>query len=126
MPESPTVPLRAAAELIRKRASRAANEADEDTLVCWETEMIGGQERVIEIRQYPGGTDHDMIAVPAQGDVAEHVAGWHPHVARAVAAWLEFEADALDEGGEPDPASDHALAVARVYLGETEAVSGRG
>lgn len=57
-------------------------------------------------------------------DDAEHIASWHPAVAIAVADWLDVHAGDLASSGGHLPSCDspgdveHALAVARAYLGE--------
>jgi hypothetical protein len=59
--------------------------------------------------------------------IVQHIASWHPAVALAVADWLEEVAAWMDEGVGLLPATNigdvwigmrqHALAVARTYLG---------
>jgi len=131
--------VRRAAKLLREHAIRAANEAEGDTLMCWETEKIAGQERVIEIRQYPDGTAHDVVAVPTTGGVAEYIAAMHPAVALAVADSWDHQADDMADheayesgvGGMLRPVvrtEDHGthhdwtatLAAARALLGEVQ------
>jgi hypothetical protein len=67
-----------------------------------------------------GRTGADVIAHTARQDGADagHIASWHPAVALAVADWLDFEAEQIEDGvifdvGGP---ADY-LAVA--YLGRT-------
>ena len=81
--------LRDAVGRIRALAAAAATNVPDDVLCCWDTERIGGQDRVIQVRQYPEGTDDMIIALPAEPGVAEHIALWHPNVANAAAALLE-------------------------------------
>lgn len=76
-------------ERIRTLAAAAANDLAGDVLCCWDTERIGGQDRVIQVRRYPEGTDDMIIALPAEAGVADHIALWHPNVANAAAALLE-------------------------------------
>lgn len=78
-----------AADLMRRHAATAANNQPDDILCCWETERLGGQERVIGMRRYPEGTDHQLVALPAEPGIAEHIAGWHPDTALAVADLIE-------------------------------------
>ncbi len=53
---------------------------------------------------------------------AEHIASWHPLVTLAVADWLETEAINSDayagNGNWLGAPSEHALKIARTYLGE--------
>ena len=50
---------------------------------------------------------------------AEHIASWHPAVALAVADWLDYTAALIGvAGGRSSPYHEHAIAVARAYLGE--------
>ncbi len=76
-------------------------------------------------------TDHPLAGlvatcadyVPLHG--ADHIASWHPAVALAVADWLDHVSDLLHvlEGFNAGPLlpaeTEHALAVARAYLGES-------
>jgi hypothetical protein len=50
-------------------------------------------------------------------DTAQHIAGMHPGVALAVAAWLDTVADHWTPGAELLPVYSEALAVADAYLG---------
>ena len=55
----------------------------------------------------------------------DHVAGWHPAVAVAVADWLDSIADRADADGITGSLDEpHALAVARAYLAPTGIADG--
>lgn len=82
-----------AAKHVRALAEQAANDHAGDTLCCWDTERIGGQDRVIQVRQYPEGTDDAIVALPAEAGLAEHIAAWDPPVAQAVADLIERVVD---------------------------------
>lgn len=105
-----------AAKQSRALAGRAANERVGDTLIGWDTERIGGQDRIIQARQYPHGTDTDILALPAESGVAEHIAAWDPPVAIAVAVLLEQVAK-MDV---PSSVHDAALVVAKLLTGHCE------
>lgn len=76
-----------AALIMEDNARRASNDTDEDTLCCWQDQRVGGQANVIEVRTAPdGATDMSIVAVPAVGGVAEHIASAHP---RAMVALTE-------------------------------------
>lgn len=74
----------------------------------------------------------DECTGPSDADV-QHIAGWHPAVALAVAGWLESVADRINRtlsrsaalGEEPTRLAErnHAFTVARAYLGTTEQVT---
>lgn len=108
--------LREAARLMRVRAEAA-------TPGRWDAD---GDERgdVYNpgVHNYPpDGTETVWVAEcgPVEGrgyQDAEHIAGWHPAVALAVADWLDRAAHTAT--GLPDHCADVlALAVARAYLG---------
>lgn len=107
--------LRAAADLIRIRAKTAAHvDADgDDELCCWDTERLGGHERVIEIRTFADGTtDHGIIAVPPSAGVAGHIALWDPTNVVAVADLLEAIAEPTAK--VPDVVYWRALTLAKL------------
>lgn len=106
-----------AAQDMRINATSAANNSAEDTLCCWESERIGGHERVTQVRNYPEGTGEGIIAVPTESGVAAHIAGFHPNTGLAVARWLDELSMAM-LGKEPvdEATADHALTIARAYL----------
>ncbi len=110
--------LRAAAALIRDRAAKAASDSIGDELCCWAYERLGGHERVIEIRQYPEGTDHGVIAVPTTSGVAPHIALWDPTNAAAVAELLSAIAAAEPPGGAGVVIWGKALALAELLDAE--------
>jgi len=120
MPErSPADALRTAAKLMRERATAA-------TPGPW-TPMALGSEGYLVLRE------HGTIRERGKGRVgrfgckdwdddradAEYVASMHPLVALAVADWLDAEAASIEIYESAD--ADKALAVARAYLGETDA-----
>lgn len=107
-----------AAKHIRGLAGRAANDRAGDALCCWDTERIDGQDRVIQVRQYPEGADQDIVALPAESGFAEHIAAWDPHVAQAVATLLEKAADPA--ANVPFSVHDAALVVAKLLTGHCE------
>lgn len=114
--DSAIIIARAAAEM-RVNAERAANNAAGDTLCCWESERIGGHERVTQVRNYPDGTDGGVIAVPTEAGVAAHIAGFHPNTGLAIAKWLdELSLTMLARKVVDEAAADSALTIARAYL----------
>lgn len=105
-------------------------------MCCWGTQRIAHQESVIETRiDADGHDDHQVIAVPVCGRVAEHIALWGPNTARTVAGWLDAvaahhvrkgplrhsvegpECSRCAEAGGTCEQLSHALAVAREILG---------
>ena len=67
------------------------------------------------------GADGEGVALCSTPAETQHVASWHPIVALAVAAWLDFEAvNAPGPGGVylRGGRTAYALAVACAYLGE--------
>jgi hypothetical protein len=104
--------LRDVADYVRTVAATAANEKPEDRLICWTTERIAGQERVIEFRQYSEGHDHNIVALPAEAGVAEHLAMWDPRAAEAVATLLDVIADPAV--GAPSAVHQYAMRLAEL------------
>lgn len=106
-----------AAQDMRINAERAANNAPGDTLCCWESERIGGHERITQVRNHPDGTDEGIIAVPTEAGVAAHIAGFHPNTGLAIARWLdELSLTMLRREPVDELAADCALTIARAYL----------
>lgn len=104
--------LRDIAEYVRTVAATAANDQREDRMVCWTIERIGGHERVIQFRRYPEGDDHEIVALPAESGVAEHIATWDPRAGEAVAALLDVIADPAV--GAPGAVRQYALRLAEL------------
>lgn len=100
------------AEYIRTVAATAANDQPNDRMICWTTERIGGHERVIQFRKYPKGDDHEIVALPVESGVAEHIATWDPRVAEAVATLLDVIADPAV--GAPSAVHQNALRLAEL------------
>jgi len=135
--------LRRAASLMRERAEAAAIMAPPP----WWSEgvwfhhfpVVGGEPDEVEAHPWPavgyGNTGADVVGHNVRVELSDHIAGMHPAVALAVANWLETEADRFAERMErqADPQRratgvwlaattarhEHALAVARAYLGES-------
>jgi hypothetical protein len=61
----------------------------------------------------------DVIASSGLTVRSQYVASWHPLVAAFVADWLDAEAAALWDPPICTYSANHALDVARAYLGET-------
>lgn len=104
--------LRDVAEYIRTVAATAANDQPDDRMICWTFERIGGHERVIQFRKYPEGDDHEIVALPAESGVAEHIATWDPRAAEAVATLLDVIADPAV--GAPSAVHQYALRLAEL------------
>lgn len=131
MPElRPAAELRAAAKLMRERAGRA-------TAGPWETCQQGDCWLVMSslFGQVATSAHEDedadaVVIIERDHRDAEYVASMHPGVARAVADWLDAEAQKYDgltaafagflsgDAGLGDP--DPALMAARAYLGEEQ------
>lgn len=106
--------LRHAAALMRERAEAAQSGA-------WE---VSREDRGLmpEWGIYSTDAGHDFALVEDE-DSAAHIASWHPAVALAVADWLEATAARMDlKHNHGWRGSRQALAVARAYLGETNAI----
>jgi hypothetical protein len=88
--------LRAAARSMRERAQAA-------TPGPWSADGFAVEQ----------GNEATVVIAQWMRQDAEHIASWHPVVALAVAAWLDWAAHNGDLGGE----MASALAVARTYLG---------
>ena len=126
--------LRRAAALMRERAEAA-------TPGPW---VVGPYHQLTSVLSHDGGltiASVGAVRLPFVEADAAHIASWHPAVALAVADWLTFIADARESidaiaqmrsrNGAgwltaTDPASrvfrdmeEHALTVARAYLGES-------
>lgn len=103
------------ADLLRRAAAAmrtAAKEAEKLYYSPWHDEAD-------EVLDRKGST---VAAVYDHGEInylTEHIASWHPAVAIAIADWLAFLADFVDASsiGMAGSNYDHALAVARVFLG---------
>lgn len=112
-PPSPTETLRRAAALMRERAEAAT---PHQRWVAW------AGDTAVRVND----RSHTDFRAPTPAH-AEHVASWHPAVALKVADWLEEVAAWMDEGVGLLPATNigdvwigmrqHALALARAYLG---------
>lgn len=103
IPHTPADTLREAAQLMRRRAEAATPGPWMDTA---DGDAFAGP-RLITGTGYGDG---DRRAVAD----AEHIAGWHPAVALAVADWVDASVPYSARGAiRPE-----ALAVARAYLGE--------
>jgi hypothetical protein len=94
MPLDPSTPtgreaIRLAVEQIHEHAYAAAGNTPTDIMCCWQYQMVRGHETVIQTRVFPEGTDSRVVVVPAEPQVAQHVADWHPSQALSVAALLE-------------------------------------
>jgi hypothetical protein len=110
---------RAAEARIRQLAEAASHDLEGDVLCCWDTERLGGVDRVIAIRQFPDGTDDEIVAVPLYAGVAEHIAAWDPVVARSVADVLENAAvliDVLPAHLELSPSQSLAVRLAEAFM----------
>jgi len=119
--------LREAAALMRERAEAATVHTDATTSrpLPW---ISGGMAHAVF------DLAGENIIRQARVAATPHIASWHPAVALAVADWLDTEADRFSEHMErqADPERrangvwlnattarhEHALAVARAYLGE--------
>lgn len=96
--------LRQAAALMRSRAEAASSGR-------WSVAHVDGAGFAVH------HGEHDTIALYASRPDAEHIASWHPAVALAVADWLERTAYLREYGDVGTSNWEHALAVARAYLG---------
>jgi hypothetical protein len=101
--------LSQAASTAREFAAEAAHDLDGDTVCCWDLESVGGVDRVIAVRNWPDGTDHEIVAVPLYRDIAQHIAAWHPRAAEAAASVL----DDIAAGNDP---TGSAARLARILL----------
>ena len=127
--ETPAAQLRTAAKWMRKRAEAATPGPWRPVSALYQDDafsaVLDDRGDVDDPRTWLVGSG--LGAVNPAGTV-DHIASWHPLVALAVADWLEVEAAAADlvandpvtakAVGLPDK---RALAVARAYLGETDA-----
>jgi hypothetical protein len=117
--------LREAAALMRERAEKA----EQGRWKLWGMTVMADPTGTSNVDD---GIDVAQASTPSWCERgprtwnAEHIASWHPAVALAVADWLasvaERQIDAHDTGailGGTD--WEHALAVARAYLGEATA-----
>lgn len=81
---------------LRENAARAANNGEDDSLCCWQVQKIGGQDQVVQVRvDQTQLTDLRVIAVPAEGGVADHIAGMHPRAVLALARLLDHQVQRL-------------------------------
>jgi hypothetical protein len=86
--------LTRAAALIRAAADAAAGDNEHDWVCCWNLQCLAGQDSVTATRIDADGHDAtSIIAVPVEGQLAQHIGLWGPNAARAVAAWLESAAE---------------------------------
>lgn len=111
MSGTPAETIRRAAGLMRERAEGI------NLIFPWRAEG-----RVVTATQDFDGDDPDWdmgfgVAVCTRQDEAEHIASWHPLVAAAVADWLDAAAK-LYEDPTRRVVGNHALKIARAYLGE--------
>ena len=97
--------LRRAASLMRERAEGA--ERDYYSRGPWTATVFD------DGRAWVGPARLPMHGYP---NTAEHIASWHPAAARAVADWLDHEAETFEYVGDTFGAP--AFRVARAYLGE--------
>lgn len=107
--------LRRAAALMRERAESASGSPWQHVAI--EDEDGAADSYVISLTGFTS-IGEDVGEAMAVGD-AEHIASWHPAVALAVAGLLEF---AAPFGNQPQPYSptvEHAMTIARAYLGES-------
>lgn len=110
--------LRRAAALMRERAEAAAVSAPSPWFVS-EADIVTDDEEPIETLSVVTRVTHWRDAAAQRN----HVASWHPAVARAVADVLDEEAQLLEGWAmysyHPDarPADHKLVAVARAYLG---------
>jgi len=111
------VTLAAAAEIIRMRAAKAAQDSPGDTVCCWGADRRGHQDRITETRiSRDGYDDTSIVALPVRGGLAEHIGTWGPNTARAVADLLEHSS----------PDDQRAVALAHLVLGEKHLGEGPG
>ena len=115
MPDlTPAETLRAAASLMRERAEKATpGPWRAQSLRCGDVvvEQAGGPHLVADM---PACGEHPGVRVPD----ADFIAGMHPAVALAVADWLDRFSDRSYCYGPAE--FDHALAIARAYLGSPD------
>lgn len=122
-PPAASTLCRTAAARMRELADRAAHDLAGDVLHCWDTERLGGVDRVIAVRRFPDGTDdHEIVAVPLYDGIADHVAAWSPVPARAVADLLELTVDLIDAAEKSDTPLPSVLSLA-VRVAEAFGVS---
>lgn len=109
--------LRRAAALMRERAEAA-------TSGPW---SVGPYHQLTSVLTEDGGLTIASVGAPHHPFVradADHIASWHPAVARAVADWLDRKAERAEDmwltHGQQmrGPEWLDALAVARAYLGD--------
>lgn len=115
MPESPRETIARAARQMRENAEAATPGPWAAAKTC---------DRSLVYYDLWGWTEHEKdygepIAQDVNQATAVHIAGWHPLVALAVAAWLESWAglDVSEHGPHSDDWA-HALRIARAYLGD--------
>lgn len=107
---TPAEERRAAAKLMRDRASQAAGYSPGP----WVSDSAEfGELSVITTADVP-----EWRVARCLTSAAEHIAGMHPGVALAVADWLD-EVAADRHSSLPEWVEAAALAIARAYLGET-------
>lgn len=116
-----------AAETLRRAASQMREKAENATQGRWhhvaEVGIAAG------FNSWTLATTHHLRGLDESYADAEHIAGWHPAVALAVADWLDKQAadlDTVDAGvgtvtDEWRAANDAAVTFARTYLGEVDA-----
>lgn len=114
--EAPAATLRRAAALMRERAAAA-------TPGPWQHMCLGSEAcMVLRTNGTPRDRGRGRVARFGQKEWkadhadADHVMGMHPGVALAVADWLDETAGHADSGCQC-PRVQHALSVARAYLG---------
>lgn len=127
--ESPAETLRRAARLMRERAEAVSQE--EESRGPWQAGTVTAQWAGFKDRGAPyaaevgcvqDATDQCLLVTLPHAymdhAMVTYTASWHPLVAAFVADWLDAEAAALWEPPIRTYSADHALDVARVYLGE--------
>jgi hypothetical protein len=119
---TPAETLRAAATLMRERATAATPGPWRPVAGLWKTEtfaaVIGPKGVAENAETWLMATGRGAVSQEADAD---HAASWHPGVALAVADWLGIEAAALERGLPDKSGTKHAaLRIARAFLGERE------
>jgi len=112
--------LRAAAAQMRELAEAVITGTDELPGMHWFADHAtfeGGRSEVVAL------DEGSLVAQGLHREMAEHFAAWDPAVALAVADWLESvvndEAFTAMSSAYSCVCFNHALAVARVFLGGT-------
>jgi hypothetical protein len=109
-------------DILRRAAALMRDRADAAKPSPWQPDVDDGHERIDVV------TDARSIVVCEainyrSGDgasTAQHIAGWHPSVAREIADWLDVVAHDVERPGFDAGwmrVYDQAFTVARAYLG---------